>query len=92
MEVALQLNCPCKPNFIYKNPGSFSAHKKTKMHIGWENTQTMKNDKARSKEFENEVERLKRSILQKEAIEAELLKRIQHLESALKYYEGVYIN
>jgi len=83
MELVTQLTCPCRSNFTYKNNASFSAHKKTKMHISWENQCDNKQDKVRSKEFENEIERLKSRLYQKEAVEAELLKRIYELEKLL---------
>ena len=79
----LVLTCLCRSNFIYKNNASFSAHKKTKMHIAWEKQYDNKQDKVRSKEFENEIERLKSRLNQKEAVEAELLKRIYELEKLL---------
>jgi hypothetical protein len=53
------------------------------MHISWEKQCDNKQDKVRSKEFENEIERLKSRLAQKEAVEAELLKRIYELETVL---------
>ena len=44
-----------------------------KMLVGKE---VHKHDKVRSKEFENEIERLKRRLIHKEAVEVELLNRI----------------
>jgi hypothetical protein len=87
--LTLQMACPCRPGFTYKN---LAIHKKSKLHQTWEANQVHKYDKARSKEFENEIERLKRRLIHKEAIEVELLNRIRQLEGELKYYEGVYVN
>ena len=96
MELSVQLTCPCRPTFSYKNEISIEAHKKTKLHKTWEAQQDQKKDKVRSKEFENEIERLKRRIIHKEAIEAELLNRIRQLEYELTYlkkvHDGVYVN
>lgn len=96
MELSVQLTCPCRPGFSYKNHASLVQHKRTKAHKAWEVLQENKNDKVRSKEFENEVERLKRRLLHKEAVEVELLNRIRQLEHELGYWkkacEGVYVN
>lgn len=96
MEISVQLTCPCRPAFSYKNEISLAAHKKTKLHKTWEAQQDQKKDKARSKEFENEIERLKRRLNHKEEIEVELLNRIHHLEGELNYWKtacaGVYVN
>ncbi len=66
------------------------------MHAAWEATQNLKHDRARSKEFENEIERLKARIIHKEAVEAALLQRISQLEHERDYWkvacEGVYVN
>jgi hypothetical protein len=85
MEVTTQLSCPCRPNFFYKNINSFKAHKKTKTHANWELAETNKNDKILSKKFENEVERLRRRLAQKEEVESNLLVRINQLEHELAY-------
>ena len=91
MEVCVQLSCPCRPTFHYKTPASLAAHKKTKNHKAWEATQENKQDKIRSKDFENENERLEH----KEEVERELLARIRQLEYELEYWkkttEGVYL-
>lgn len=92
MDVVIALECPCRPGFAYKNQISLYQHKRTKQHKTWEALQTQKQDKARSKEFENEIERLKRRLIHKEAVEVELLNRIRQLEAELKYYDGVYVN
>lgn len=92
MELTVQLSCPCRPEFSYKNETSLRQHKKSKLHKTWEDNQVHKHDKVRSKEFENEIERLKRRLAHKEEIEVELLNRIHQLEGELKYYEGVYVN
>lgn len=91
MELSLKLSCPCRPIFSYKNEISLAAHKKTKLHKSWEFQQENKNDKIRSKEFENEIERLRRRIVHKEAVEVELLARIHHLENEIARYDGVYV-
>ena len=92
MEVSVQLTCPCRPGFCYKNAMSLVQHKRSRIHKTWEDTQVHKHDKIRSKEFENEIERLKRRLAHKEEVEVELLNRIHQLEGELKYYEGVYVN
>ncbi len=96
MELSVQLTCPCRPGFSYKNEVSMAHHKKTKLHKTWESLQENKQDKVRSKEFENEIERLKRRLIHKEAVEVALLNRINQLEEELVYWktscEGVYVN
>lgn len=96
MEVAVPLTCPCRPGFQYKNQVSLYQHKRSKQHKTWEALQDNKQVKVRSKEFENEIERLRRRITHKEAVEAELLTRIHQLEQEVtywrKYCEGVYVS
>jgi hypothetical protein len=93
MELSVQLTCPCRPGFTYKN---ITTHKKSKLHQTWEANQIHKSDKIRSKEFENEIERLKRRVTHKEAVEVALLNRINQLEEEILYWktasEGVYVN
>ena len=95
MELSVQLMCPCRPALSYKNEISLAAQKKTKLHKTWETQQDQKKDKVRSKEFENEIERLRRRVAHKEEIEAELLNRIHQLQYELAYlkkaYEGIYV-
>ncbi len=87
------MTCPCRPGFTYKN---ITTHKKSKLHQTWEANQVHKSDKIRSKEFENEIERLKRRVTHKEAVEVALLNRINQLEEEILYWktasEGVYVN
>ena len=87
------MTCPCRPGFTYKN---ITTHKKSKLHQTWEANQIHKSDKIRSKEFENEIERLKRRVTHKEAVEVALLNRINQLEEEILYWktasEGVYVN
>ena len=78
--------CPCRPGFTYKN---LTTHQKSKLHQTWEANQVHKTDKVRSKEFENEIERLKRRLTHKEAVEVELLNRIHGLEKDVVYWKGV---
>ena len=96
MEVSVQLACPCRPGFCYKNQISLAQHKRTKIHKTWESLQENKQDKVRSKQFENEIERLKRRLTHKEEIETELLTRIHQLEherdSWKSQLDGVYVN
>lgn len=96
MEVSVTYSCPCRPGFTYKNEVSLAQHKKSKLHKTWEALKENKNDKIRSKEFENEIERLKRRLEHKEEIEIELLARIHHLEDDVAYWkkcnDGVYVN
>ena len=92
MEIEALTTCPCRPGFTYKN---LSMHKKSKLHQTWEANRVHRADRVRSKEFENEIERLKRRLTHKEAVEGALLNRIQSLEEELIYwkkaYEGVYV-
>lgn len=71
-------------------------HRKSKMHRIWEDAQDHKQDRVRSKEFENENERLKRRLVHKESVEVALLNRIHQLEYDLAYWknqsDGVYVN
>lgn len=92
MEVSNTCQCPCRPGFTYK---SFSQHKKTKMHLAWETAQDAKDIRVKSKQYENEVERLKNRLIHRENVEAELMRRIKTLEDAVEYWrkqsEGVYV-
>lgn len=85
--------CPCRPNFTYKN---LAQHRKSKMHLAWEASNEIKDVRVQSKQFENEIERLKRRLAHKEAIEIAFLNRINQLEEDLVYWktacEGVYVN
>jgi hypothetical protein len=96
MELSIQLSCPCRPGFAYKSRESLYQHKKTKQHKTWEAAQDQKQDKARAKDFENQIERLRRKIDHKEAIETALLTRIRQLEDDILYWkaacEDVYVN
>ena len=93
MEVSTLLTCPCRPDFTYKN---LAQHRKSKMHLAWEASKEVKDVRVQSKQFENEIERLKRRLNHKEAVEVELLNRIHQLEDDVQYWkkacEGVYIN
>ena len=93
MEVSNLLTCPCRPNFTYKN---LTQHKKSKMHMAWEAAKEVKDVRVQSKQFENEIERLKRRLNHKEAVEIALMNRINQLEEELDYwktaYDGVYVN
>jgi ribosomal protein S30 len=88
MEVSVQLSCPCKPEFVYKNQHSLTQHKKTKVHKMWEQTQENRTDKIRSKEFENEIERLRNRLVHKEEVERELLCRIRQIEQERDYWRA----
>ena len=92
MEVSTVFTCPCRPNFTYKN---LSQHKKSKMHKAWETSREVKDVRVQSKQFENEIERLKNRLEHKELVEIELLNRIRHLETDIEYlknaYDGVYV-
>jgi hypothetical protein len=90
MDVAIQLTCPCKPGFFYKNNSTFTMHKKSKMHAAWETREQNKSDKIRSKEFENEVERLRRRLAQRDDVEATLVSRIHQLEQECTYWRMQY--
>ena len=92
MDVSTLLTCPCRPNFSYKN---LAQHKKSKMHQAWETSREVKDVRVQSKQFENEIERLKNRLEHKDQIEIELLNRIHQLESDVEYWkhasEGVYV-
>jgi hypothetical protein len=64
------------------------------MHIAWEQNQEVKDVRVQSKQFENEIERLKNKLIHRERIEAELLTRIRTLEESVAYWkkqsEGIY--
>jgi hypothetical protein len=93
MDVTITQECPCRPGFIYKN---MSLHKKSNMHKSWESRQEVKDVRVQSKQFENEIERLKRRLVHKDQIEEELLARIHQLEYERDYWKkqlnGVYVN
>lgn len=92
MDVSVSLQCPCRPGFTYKN---LAQHKKSKLHQSWESVREVKDVRVQSKQFENEIERLKRRLNHKEEVEVELLNRIHQLEGELEYlkktYDGVYV-
>ena len=91
--VSTLMTCPCRPNFTYKN---LAQHRKSKMHLAWEASKEVKDVRVQSKQFENEIERLKRRVTHKEAVEVALLNRINQLEEEILYWktacEGVYVN
>lgn len=88
MDVSINFVCPCRPDFVYKNGSTFSNHKHSKTHLAWQTERDIKNDRLRSKEFENENERLKNRLLHKEEIEKELLNRIRTLEQERDYFQN----
>ena len=90
MDLSLILSCPCRPGFTYKSPESLTIHKRSKMHKTWEGLQEIRDVRASSKTFENEVERLQRHLAQKEALESVLLKRIQELEDTVEYWKAYF--
>jgi hypothetical protein len=96
MEITQCLQCPCRPGFTYKNSTVLKTHKLSKIHKAWESSQEVKDVRTKSKQFENEIERLKRRLVHKEDIEAELLTRIHQLENERDYWkkqsEGIYLN
>jgi hypothetical protein len=65
------------------------------MHQAWETSREVKDVRVQSKQFENEIERLKNRLEHKDQIEIELLNRIHQLESDVEYWkhasEGVYV-
>jgi predicted nucleic acid-binding Zn-ribbon protein len=65
------------------------------MHKAWETSREVKDVRVQSKQFENEIERLKNRLEHKELVEIELLNRIRHLETDIEYlknaYDGVYV-
>ena len=86
MEVSKTFTCPCRPGFNYVN---IMAHRKTKMHQAWEAEKDSRDVRARAKQFENEIERLKNRLIHRENVEKELLARIHVLEETIKYKESV---
>jgi hypothetical protein len=65
------------------------------MHIAWETSREVKDVRVQSKQFENEIERLRNRLEHKEQVEIELLSRIRQLESDVQYWkqasDGVYV-
>jgi predicted nucleic acid-binding Zn-ribbon protein len=65
------------------------------MHQAWETSREVKDVRVQSKQFENEIERLKNRLEHKDQVEIELLNRIRQLESDVQYWkhasEGVYV-
>jgi septal ring factor EnvC (AmiA/AmiB activator) len=88
MEVSLQLECPCKPGFLFKSQTTLRVHQKSKAHTLWAALEDNKNDRVRSKDFENKLERLTRRLEHKERIEEELLARIKTLEEDVEYWKS----
>ena len=82
MEVSTTFTCPCRPGFTYK---SLEAHKKTKMHLAYEKVQEVKDVRVQSKQFENEIERLKNKLIQRELVE---VTRIRTLENSVTYWKN----
>ncbi len=80
----VSLTCPCRPGFVYKNASTLAIHKKTsKTHQNWVNINERKDALSRSKDFENEIERLRCRLEHKEQIEKQLLARISFLEKQI---------
>jgi predicted nucleic acid-binding Zn-ribbon protein len=65
------------------------------MHLAWETSREVKDVRVQSKQFENEIERLRHRLEHKEQVEIELLSRIRQLESDVQYWkqasDGVYV-
>jgi hypothetical protein len=55
------------------------------MHLAWVARQELKDTRVQSKQYENELERIRRH---KDAIEAELIARIQQLEREVAYWRS----
>lgn len=83
-EVTQTFVCPCRPGFFYKD---LKQHHKSKMHKAWETQNEIKDVRVLSKQFENEIEKLKLIVDHKIRIETELLKRIQDLEHHVSYWK-----
>jgi hypothetical protein len=90
MDVAVQLTCPCRPGFIYKSSATLAIHRKSKAHQAWEKIKENKDDKIRSKEFENEAERMRRQLEQRIDVESTLMARIHQLEHECTYWKTQY--
>jgi predicted nucleic acid-binding Zn-ribbon protein len=65
------------------------------MHLAWETSREVKDVRVQSKQFENEIERLRHRLEHKEQVEIELLSRIRQLETDVQYWkqasEGIYV-
>jgi predicted nucleic acid-binding Zn-ribbon protein len=65
------------------------------MHLAWETSREVKDVRVQSKQFENEIERLKIRLEHKEHVETELLNRIRQLEKEIEHWkkasDGVYL-
>jgi hypothetical protein len=65
------------------------------MHLAWETSREVKDVRVQSKQFENEIERLKTRLEHKVQIEIELVNRIRQLELDVEYWkkvsDGVYL-
>ena len=84
MELTASLTCPCRPGFVYKTASTLASHVRTsKAHQNWVTSNERKDAMTRSKEFENEIERLRRKLEHKELVEKQLLARIAFLEGQL---------
>lgn len=86
MEVSNTFTCPCNPVRQYKD---LKQHQKTKMHHSWVARQELKDTRVQSKQYENELERLRRH---KESLETELLNRIHYLEHEVAYWKAASSN
>ena len=89
MELSVELVCPCN-GMRYKTKATLATHKKSKMHLAWEKEKEQRQDKCRSKEFENEIHRLQNKLAQRERTEACLLKRIDELEKERDEWKEAY--
>jgi len=58
------------------------------MHLAYEKIQEVKDVRVQSKQFENEIERLKHKLVQRELVEIELLTRIRTLENSVTYWKN----
>jgi hypothetical protein len=58
------------------------------MHLAYEKIQEVKDVRVQSKQFENEIERLKHKLVQRELVEVELLTRIRTLENSVIYWKN----
>ncbi len=82
-QVSVNLTCPCNGH-TFKNAAGLARHEKTaKEHHVWVAANERKDALIRSKNFENEIERLKLKLEHKELVEKQLLARIAFLEEQL---------
>ncbi len=82
-QVSVTRTCPCRPDFTWKTNTTYTRHFSNETHKKWVTANERKDAMSRSKEFENEIERLRHKLEHKEQVEKQLLARISFLEAQL---------